>query len=125
MIGRVVSVKSKNTATVLIERMAEHPLYKKTFKRSKKYLTEDLKGVKEGDIVEIIKTRPVSKRKHWQIAKVLGKSMAQMADKQMKKKAEEIIAEVLPAEKTKEQSVVSGQIEEKKLKTKKGKKSDS
>lgn len=99
MIGRIVSVKLKNTATVLVERQAEHPLYKKTFLRSKRFLVDDSLGVKEGDIVEIIKCKPVSKNKHWKIIKVLGRSLAEIAEEQMKKKAEEIISEVMPEEK--------------------------
>lgn len=98
MIGRVVSVKSKNTAVVLVERMAKHPLYKKTFKRSKKYLVEAT-GVKEGDVVDILKTRPISKRKHWRMVKVVGRNLVELAQEQQKEKAEEIIAEALPAKK--------------------------
>ncbi len=57
MTGRVVSTKLKNTVTVLVERVAMHPLYKKTFVRSKRYLVDDQIGVKDGDIVEIIKCK--------------------------------------------------------------------
>lgn len=99
MIGRVISTKLKNTATVLVERTAVHPLYKKSFVRSKKYLADDEVGVKDGDIVEIIKTRPISKNKHWKIVKVLGRSLAEIAEEHMKEKAEEVIAEVMPEEK--------------------------
>ncbi len=111
MTGRVVSVKLKNTATVLVSRIATHPLYKKTFTRTKKYLVHDLLGVKEGDIVEIEKVRPVSKNKHWRIVKVLGRSMAEIAEEHMKEKAEQAIAEVMPEEKTKEPTVDSPQTE--------------
>lgn len=113
MIGRVVSTKMKNTAAVLIERTAKHPLYKKTFIRTKQYLADDSLNVKEGDMVEIIKVKPISKMKHWKIVKVIGKNLAEIAEQQMKEKAEEIIAEVMPEEKTEEPPVVSPQIEEK------------
>lgn len=99
MTGRVVSIKLKNTATVLVSRIAMHPLYKKTFTRTKKYLVHDLLEVKEGDIVEIEKIRPVSKNKHWRIVKVLGRSLAEIAEEQMKEKAQQAIAEVMPEEK--------------------------
>lgn len=111
MIGRVISTKLKNTATILVGRIAVHPLYKKSFARSKKYLADDQVGVKDGDIVEIIKTRPISKNKHWKIVKVLGRSLAEIAEQQMKEKAEEVIAEVMPEEKIEESSVVSPQTE--------------
>ncbi len=113
MTGRVISAKLQKTATVLVERIAEHPLYKKTFTRSKKYLVDDLVGVKTGDIVEIIQCKPISKNKHWRVVKVLGRSLAEIAEEQMKEKAQEVIAEVMPEEKTKEPSVVSPQAETK------------
>lgn len=99
MIGRVVSTKSKNTATVLVERVAMHPLYKKTFTRSKRYLVDDKIGVKDGDIVEIIKCKPVSKNKHWMISKVIGKNLTEIAEVELKRGAEEVISEVMPEEK--------------------------
>ncbi|MBI2334840.1 30S ribosomal protein S17 [Candidatus Daviesbacteria bacterium] len=99
MIGRVVSTKSKNTAAVLVEQMATHPLYKKTYVRSKKYLVHDLLQTKEGDLVEIAKIRPISKRKHWAVVKVVGKDLAEIAETEQKKKAEKLIAEVMPEEK--------------------------
>lgn len=96
MVGRVVSTKSKNTATVLIERTATHPLYKKTYLRTKKYLVEDTLGVKDGDIVKIEQCKPISKRKNWKITKVLGQNLAEIAKAQQKEKAKEIISEVMP-----------------------------
>ena len=97
MRGRVVSTKTKITAVVLVERQAKHPLYRKTFLRSKRFLVGDSLGVKEGDIVEIEKCKPISKNKHWRVVKVLGRSLAEIAEEQMKEKAEKIIAEVMPA----------------------------
>jgi len=99
MTGRVVSIKMQKTAVVLIERTAMDPLYKKTFKRSKKYLVDDPIGVKDGDMVEIIKVSPVSKNKHWRITKVVGKNLAEIAEEKLKAQAEEIISEVMPEEK--------------------------
>ncbi|MBI2337980.1 30S ribosomal protein S17 [Candidatus Daviesbacteria bacterium] len=99
MIGRVVSTKLKNTVTVLVERVAKHPLYKKTFVRSKRYLVDDLVGVKEGDIVEIIKIRPISKNKHWRVAKVVGKNLEEITEVILKDQAEKVISEVMPEEK--------------------------
>lgn len=99
MTGRVISTKLKNTATVLVERMAMHPLYKKTFIRSKKYLVETNQNIKEGDIVEFIKCRPISKRKTWKITKVLGRSLTEIAEEKLKQQAEEVISKVMPEEK--------------------------
>ncbi len=96
MIGRVVSTKLKNTATILVERMAKHPLYKKTYIQSKKYLVDDRTGVKLGDIVEFVNCKPVSKNKHWRITEILGKNFAEIAKGELKKEAESLISEVMP-----------------------------
>lgn len=113
MIGRVVSIKMQNTVVVLIERVAKHALYKKTFARSKSYLVDDPMGVKMGDMVEIVKVKPISKNKHWRIIKVVGKNLAEITEEKLKAAAEKTIAEVMPEEKTEEPSVVSTQTEEK------------
>ena len=103
MIGRVISTKSHKTATILLERVAMHPLYKKTYVQSKKYLVDDSLGVKDGDMVEVIKTRPISKNKHWKIVKVVGKNLAEIVEAEQKKKAEEVIEEIMPTKEEEEQ----------------------
>ena len=99
MIGRVVSVKNQKSATVLIERTKIHPLYKKSFISSKKYLVDDPIGVKEGDLVDIVKIKPVSKKKHFGITKVIGQDVVALGTEAMKERAQEAIEEVLPEEK--------------------------
>lgn len=128
MIGRVVSIKLKKTVTVLVERIAKHPLYKKTFIRSKRFLVDDPIGVKEGDMVEIINTKPISKNKHWQVIKVIGKNLAEITEEKLKESAEKAIAEVMPEKEKEELTVVSPQTEkeetskrQKRLNKKKGK----
>lgn len=130
MIGRVVSTKMNKTATVLVERVAMHPLYKKTYTQSKKYLVETEVEVKEGDIVEIINCKPISKRKAFKVTKVLGRSLKEIAEERLKEAAAATIAEVMPEEKIEESSDVSHQTgkdtneKQKKLSKRKGK-SDS
>ncbi len=99
MIGRVVSTKMKNTVAVLVTRTAKHPLYKKTYVQTKKYLADDQMGVKPGDMVEIIKVRPISKNKHWQVTKVIGRNLEEIVSEQLQEKGAEEIAEVMPEEK--------------------------
>ena len=101
MIGRVVSVKLQKTATVLVDSTKTHPLYKKRFKSSKKYLVDDSFGVSLGDVVEFIKVAPISKRKHWRITKVIGKDLISLGEEHLKTKAKEAIAEILPEEEKK------------------------
>ncbi|MGB6838749.1 MAG: 30S ribosomal protein S17 [Microgenomates group bacterium] len=71
--GRVTSVKMDKTATVAVERVAIHPVYKKRFKRIKKYHVHDELGTKVGDMVSFVATRPYSKLKKWKIIEVVGK----------------------------------------------------
>lgn len=64
--GVVVSTKMQKTIVVKVERRFRHPLYKKTIVKHKKYKVhnENLK-LKEGDMVKIRETRPISKDKHF------------------------------------------------------------
>lgn len=118
MIGRVVSTKMKNTAVVLVERMAKHPLYKKTYIQSKRYLVDASIDVKDGDVVEIVKVRPISKNKHWKIVKVVGKNLAEITEEKLKAQAEEVIAEVMPEEKEGDRVQGIGASEEEKVEKK-------
>lgn len=102
IIGRVVSVKTAKTVVVLIDRECMHPLYKKTFKRSKRYLVHDEQGATLGNLVEIVQIRPMSKNKHFQVHKIVGKNMEAVIIEELKEKAAEAIAEVMPEEKTEE-----------------------
>lgn len=96
MIGRVISTKMQKTAVVVVEGKKMHPLYKKAFVRSKKYLVDDSLGVKDGDVVEISKVAPVSKNKHWRVTKVVGKNLEEITKEQLKVEAEKIVSEVMP-----------------------------
>ena len=64
--GRVVSDKTDKTVTVLVERQLMDPVYKKFIKRTKRFLAHDEDNrCKTGDLVQIIESRPISKRKRW------------------------------------------------------------
>ena len=69
----VISTKMAKTATVAVERVVAHPVYKKRFKRVKKYHVQDELGVKEGDLVKFTASRPYSKLKKWKIIEIVGK----------------------------------------------------
>ena len=97
-IGGVVSIKTNKTATVLVTRTATHPLYKKSFVRSKKYAAHDEVGINLGDIVEIEKIKPISKTKHWLITRIVGKSIEELASAHLQEKGAEAIAQVMPEE---------------------------
>ena len=73
--GRVVSDKMDKTVTVLVERKVKHPLIGKVIRRSNKFHAHDeTNECKEGDLVVIEETRPLSKNKTWKVSKVVTKS---------------------------------------------------
>jgi small subunit ribosomal protein S17 len=59
------------TVVVNVDVLWQHPLYKKRVKRSKKYLAHDELGVKVGQTVKIGETKPISRRKRWQVLEVV------------------------------------------------------
>lgn len=71
-IGKVIGLKQAKTATVSVERVKIHPLYKKRFTRSTKYQVQDDLGVKLGDNVKFAGSRPYSKSKKWKITEIVG-----------------------------------------------------
>lgn len=74
--GRVVSDKMDKTITVLVETYKKHPLYGKRVKYSKKYKAHDEHNeAKVGDIVRIMKTRPLSKTKRFRLVEIVEKAV--------------------------------------------------
>lgn len=68
--GTVTSDKMDKTVVVRIDRVKEHPIYKKKFAISKKYKAHDEKNeYKKGDVVEIVETRPLSRDKKFEVLK--------------------------------------------------------
>jgi small subunit ribosomal protein S17 len=73
--GRVVSNKMQKTVTVLLERQVQHPLYGKIVRRSTKVHAHDENGeCREGDVVRLAETRPLSKTKNWRVVKVVTRA---------------------------------------------------
>lgn len=74
-VGVVIGKKMKKTVMVLVERQLRHPLYKKIIRRKKKFLAHDeYEKCKLGDVVRIVETRPISRRKRWRVSEILGLS---------------------------------------------------
>lgn len=66
--GVVVSDKMDKTRVVVVEYVKTHPKYKKRYKVSKKFKVHDEKNqYKEGDKVEFVECRPLSKDKRWRM----------------------------------------------------------
>ena len=75
MIGQVVSDKMDKTIVVAIEDSVQHPLYKKTMKRTYTLKAHDENnecGI--GDTVEVMETRPLSKDKRWRLIRIIEKA---------------------------------------------------
>ena len=84
--GTVVSDKTDKTVVVSVERRVKHPLYGKIIRRSKKYHAHDeANEFKEGELVRIEETRPISKLKTW---RVLSRADAAAADVAAEQKSE-------------------------------------
>ena len=74
-IGTVVSNKMQKSIVVAIERRIAHPLYKKYFKKTTKLMAHDEKNeCTIGDVVKIMETRHLSKRKKWRLVEVVKKA---------------------------------------------------
>ena len=74
-VGVVVSNKMQKSITVAIEKKVKHPIYKKFFKKTTKFIAHDEKNeCNEGDIVKIMETRPMSKLKRWRLVEIIEKS---------------------------------------------------
>ncbi len=73
--GVVVSDKMQKTVVVAVERLARHPLYKKTIRKVKKYKVHDEENAcRVGDRVRIVETRPLSKTKRWRVVEILKRA---------------------------------------------------
>lgn len=73
--GRVVSDKLNKTRVILVESIIAHPLFKKMVRQSIKIKVHDEKNeAKEGDLVQAIETRPLSRHKRHRLFKVLERA---------------------------------------------------
>lgn len=74
-IGVVVSNKADKTITVSVNKLEKHPLFKKYIRRRKTMMAHDeLNQCGIGDTVEIVESRPLSRRKFWSLKKVIQKA---------------------------------------------------
>ncbi|HRS01500.1 MAG TPA: 30S ribosomal protein S17 [Bacteroidota bacterium] len=73
--GVVVSDKADKTIVIKVERQIAHPLYKKYYKRSKKFMAHDERNeAKEGDKVRIQESRPLSAKKRWALIEIVERA---------------------------------------------------
>ena len=73
--GTVVSDRQDKTLVVKVERRAAHPRYHKVVTHSKKYYVHDENNeARNGDVVEIMETRPLSKLKRWRLISIVRRA---------------------------------------------------
>ena len=74
-VGKVVSDKMDKTIVVAIADSVQHPLYKKTIKRTYKLKAHDENNeCRVGDTVRVMETRPLSKDKRWRLVEIIEKA---------------------------------------------------
>ncbi len=73
--GRVVSNKMDKTITVAVDRKVKHAIYGKYITKTTKYMAHDENNeANEGDLVQIMSTRPLSKRKSWRLIEIIERA---------------------------------------------------
>ncbi len=75
-VGVVVSDGMQKSCVVAVEWQVRHGLYGKTERRTSKFMVHDEKNeAKTGDMVAIVETRPMSRRKRWALERVVRKGV--------------------------------------------------
>lgn len=69
--GVVTSNKMMKTIVVEIGRTFRHPLYKKVVHSQKRVKAHDEMGCQEGDMVQIVESKPLSREKRWMVESIL------------------------------------------------------
>jgi small subunit ribosomal protein S17 len=74
-VGTVVSAKMQKTVVVAVERPVMHRLYQRSLKRSSRFMAHDEENsCREGDLVELQSTRPLSRLKRWKVSRILKRA---------------------------------------------------
>ena len=72
--GTVTSDKMDKSITVAVERTYRHPVYKKVVRRTKRVLAhDDSNKCQVGDVVRIVESKPLSRRKRWRLQSIVSK----------------------------------------------------
>jgi small subunit ribosomal protein S17 len=73
--GKVKSNKMDKTIVVTVVRQVQHPLYKKYYKRTKRFMAHDPQNdCNIGDTVKIRESRPLSARKRWELIEIIDRA---------------------------------------------------
>jgi small subunit ribosomal protein S17 len=75
LIGKVTSAKMEKTIVVEVQRLVQHPKYRRVVRISRKFYAHDEKReAKQGDTVRIVSARPLSRLKRWRLKEVLTRN---------------------------------------------------
>jgi small subunit ribosomal protein S17 len=75
LVGKVTSAKMEKTIVVEVQRLVQHPKYRRVVRISKKFYAHDEKReAKQGDTVRIVSSRPLSRLKRWRLKEVLAQA---------------------------------------------------
>src|SRR5205814_9949274 len=81
--GKVTSAKMQKTIVVEVQRLVQHPKYRRVVRISKKFYAHDEnRQAKPGDTVRIVASRPLSKLKRWRLKEVLTRNASAWEEKQ-------------------------------------------
>lgn len=81
LIGTVSSDKPDKSIVVTVPTRKTHPLYRKQYSVSTKFMAHDEKNeARIGDKVSIIETRPISARKRFKLEKVIERPVLRDSD---------------------------------------------
>jgi len=73
--GKVTSAKMEKTIVVEVQRLVQHPKYRRVVRISKKFYAHDEnRRARAGDTVRIVASRPLSKLKRWRLKEVLTRN---------------------------------------------------
>ena len=73
--GTVVANGAEKTITVMVERLVEHRLYKRRYRKSTRFAVHDEKNESRvGDRVQIEECRPLSRTKRFRLLKIVERA---------------------------------------------------
>ena len=105
--GIIGSTKMTGTVSVTVNRFVLHPIYKKRFKQSRKFLADTNSfDLFVGDEVEITECRPLSKNKYFKVTSII-KAAPRVADINSVAANPEDVIKSTPTETTKKKTIKS------------------
>lgn len=101
IVGVVSSSKGDKTIVVTVSTRKTHPLYRKQYTVTSKFMAHDENNEAQvGDKVSIVETRPLSARKHHKLNQIIEKPVLREDSLQLTKN-EDAVAAAKPASKSK------------------------